>query len=403
MNIRSITLFFAPDSLRLTQVYGFAPLIAAARAAFEQAGYTVQTTRLATTPFVLWMPNVAADAIAFATAFEQAAQEAGFAYVSLGPVLPTAPWGYDVIPQVLARTQNTFFSGVIADANGISFSAVQACAQIVHALAGQQPNGFGNLYFAALANVPAGAPFFPAAYHKPGEPPEFSLALEAADVVLTAFENAPDLRTARERLLTDMRMHSQTLATVAAEVAARFGMQFGGLDFTPAPFPQKSRSLGAALEALGVPALGGAGSLAAAAFLAETLDAAQHSRCGFNGLMLPVLEDAILSQRAAEGMLTLNDLLLFSAVCGTGLDTIPLPGDADADSLAAVLLDVAALSARLRKPLTARLMPIPGKMAGEETNFEFDYFANSRVMPLPRTRLQPPLGASQIWPLQSRS
>lgn len=403
MNIRSITLFFEPGSLPEKQVLDFAPFIAAARAAFEQAGYTVQTTRLTTTPFVQWLPNVTADVAAFATSFEQAAAEQGFAYVSLGAALPDALWGYDLIPQVLERTQYTFFSGVMADASGISLSAVQACARVVHALARQQPNGFGNLYFAALANVGAGAPFFPAAYHELGKPPAFALALEAADLVVAAFTGAPNLQTARARLLTEMAVHSQKLAVVAQGLQAQFGVQFGGLDFTPAPFPQKSRSLGAALEVLGVPALGGAGGLAAAAFLAETLDLAQHPRCGFNGLMLPVLEDAVLAQRAAEGWLTLNDLLLYSAVCGTGLDTIPLPGDTDADSLAAVLLDVAALSARLRKPLTARLMPIPGKVAGDETNFDFDYFANSRVMALPPTRLQPPLGVAQTWQLQPRS
>ncbi|GAB4495848.1 MAG: hypothetical protein OHK0052_04420 [Anaerolineales bacterium] len=402
MNIRSITLFFEPDAQPVKQVRDFAPFIAAARAAFEQAGYTVQTTRLASTPFVLWLPSDLAAAVAIAQTLEQAAQAQGFAYVSLGPALPSAPWGYDLIPQVLARTQNTFFSGVVADADGISFAAVQACARVVSALAGQQPNGFGNLYFAALANVGAGAPFFPAAYHAPGKPPSFALALEAADVALAAFEGAPNLEMARARLLADMAVHSQKLVAVAEGLQAQFGARFGGLDFTPAPFPEKARSLGAALEALGVPALGGAGGVAAAAFLAETLDLAQHSRCGFNGLMLPVLEDAILAQRAAEGLLTLNDLLLYSAVCGTGLDTIPLPGDAAADSLAAVLLDVAALSARLRKPLTARLMPIPGKAAGDETNFAFDYFANSRVMALPPARLLPPLGVAQTWRLQPR-
>ena len=34
----------------------------------------------------------------------------------------------------------------------------------------------------------------------------------------------------------------------------------------------------------------------------------------------------------------------------------------------ALLLDVAALALRLNKPLTARLMPIPGKKAGRNTN-----------------------------------
>jgi hypothetical protein len=36
----------------------------------------------------------------------------------------------------------------------------------------------------------------------------------------------------------------------------------------------------------------------------------------------------------------------------------------------------------LNKPLTARLMPLPGKQAGDPTEFDFSYFANSKVMPI---------------------
>jgi len=69
-------------------------------------------------------------------------------------------------------------------------------------------------------------------------------------------------------------------------------------------------------------------------------------------------------------------------VCGTGLDTVPLPGDTSPEQLYAILLDLAALAHRLDKPLTARLMPLPGKSAGDPTDFDFAYFANSRVMEL---------------------
>jgi len=95
--------------------------------------------------------------------------------------------------------------------------------------------------------------------------------------------------------------------------------------------------------------------------------------------MLPVLEDAVLAARAGETY-TVHDLLLYSTVCGTGLDTIPLPGDISERALTGLLLDVAALAVRLDKPLTARLMPIPGKKAGDMTNFDFEYFANGRVL-----------------------
>jgi uncharacterized protein (UPF0210 family) len=104
------------------------------------------------------------------------------------------------------------------------------------------------------------------------------------------------------------------------------------------------------------------------------------TRLGFSGVMLPVLEDATLARRNAEGAYTLRDLLAFSAVCGTGLDTIPLPGDTAPEQIAGVLAEVAALSAALGKPLTARLLPLPGLRAGEMTQFDDPYLVNTRVM-----------------------
>ena len=157
------------------------------------------------------------------------------------------------------------------------------------------------------------------------------------------------------------------------------------------------------MEKLGPVKLGLSGSLAAAAFLADTLDRGQWKRTGFNGLMLPVLEDSTLAARAASGTLTLKDLLLYSTVCGTGLDTVPLPGDASADQLAAVLVDVAALSMRLKKPLTARLMPIPGKQAGDVIHFDFDYFADGKVMALPALPLRGALAGDESFSLNSRN
>jgi len=160
--------------------------------------------------------------------------------------------------------------------------------------------------------------------------------------------------------------------------------------------------LGSAFERLGVPAVGLHGSLAAAAFLADAMDRARFPRAGFSGLMLPVLEDAALARRSAEGLLSAKDLLLFSAVCGAGLDTLPLPGDISLEELSAVLLDVAALAHRLDKPLTARLLPIPGKRPGDSTSFDFAYFANSRVMALDARPLQDLLAGEEAIALAPR-
>jgi uncharacterized protein len=300
----------------------------------------------------------------------------------LGPALPDYPASYAAILEGLAGTRSVFFSGMMAQPHrGVSMNAVQACAGVIQKASSLDPQGFTNLRFSALANVAPGGPFFPAAYHAGGAP-AFALATESADLGVEAFGGSSSLLEARQRMVSGIEEHARRLTEVSHRLAKKFDTTFGGIDFSPAPFPEAARSLGTAIERAGVEKIGLHGSLAAAAILADTLDQASFPRAGFCGLMLPVLEDETLALRAAEGSLTIKDLLLFSAVCGTGLDTVPLPGDASQEQLASVLMDVAALSQRLGKPLTARLMPVPGKRAGDETNFDFPYFKNSRVMEL---------------------
>jgi len=388
MKIRSITYFLDPgwpfdlDALRQA-----GELIASGRPAFEKAGYVVQSTRLATLSFARCVPSLSVEeVVAFAQALEQVAHASGFEYVSIGPALPQLPASYQVIPQVLASTQSVFASGQMTTPEGVSLFAVRACAEIIQKTARISPDGFTNMRFAATANLPPNAPFFPAAYHD-DDMPSFALAMEAADLAVEAFTHAPDLKSARQRLIGMLEQHGRELNVIACAEARKLSMPFGGIDFSMAPFPDETVSLGAALERLGASSTGLHGSLAAAAILTDTLDRARFPRAGFSGLMLPVLEDVVLARRVEEGSLTVMDLLLYSAVCGTGLDTIPLPGDTTGDQLAAILLDVACLGQRLDKPLTARLMPVPGKKAGEMTSFDFPFFANSRILSVRADRL----------------
>lgn len=411
MKIRSITYFCNPgwplDSAALGQAGAF---IQAARPAFQLAGYEVQTTRLATIPFPELLgletgsdPDQAhAAAIRLTRALEAEAQAQGFDYHSLGPASPDLPLSYQLVPGMLEAGRNTFTSGMLTTGHGgISLPAVRSCAEIIRRAATITPDGFTNLRFAALANVPPGAPFFPAAYHQGGEP-TFVLATEAADLAVEAISNAADLDSARQQLVASIQNHADRLTQVAREVKDQSGSTFGGIDFSLAPFPAEGLSIGTAFERLGVPAVGLPGSLAAAAFLTDALDRARFQRAGFNGLFLPVLEDATLALRAAKGLLSINDLLLYSAVCGTGLDTLPLPGDVPLEALEALLLDVAALALRLSKPLTARLMPVPGKIAGDLTEFDFPYFANSRVLRFEAKPLERHFKGEGVFTLQSR-
>jgi uncharacterized protein (UPF0210 family) len=285
-----------------------------------------------------------------------------------------------LIPDLIKATKVTFCSGLMTSEDSLlSLPAVRACGEIIKKLTPQDPDGFANLYFAALGNVPPGAPFFPAAYHTGGSP-AFAVAVEGADLAVTAFNDASTLETARQQLTHQINKIGEQISEIGIKLEKITGAAYQGIDFSLAPFPEPEQSTGAAFEKLGIKHFGEHGSLAAAAFLADAIDRSSFIRTGFSGLMLPVLEDAVLAARAAEGSLGIKDLLLYSSVCGTGLDTLPLPGDISADQISSILLDLAALSLRLHKPLTARLMPIPGKKAGDLTEFNFEFFANSKVM-----------------------
>ena len=384
MKIRSITCFINPgwplDEGLLRRSGEF---IAAAKSAYSALGYEVQTARLATVPFPhLLSLGKGVGLVDLAVALEQTAGSMGLEYVSLGPALPDNLDSYTAIPAAIAATRNVFLTGSLTTpGGGISLPAVRRCAEVIQQVGPITPDGFANLRFAALANVAPGVPFFPAAYHAPTGI-SFALAIEAADLAVEAVSTSTSLAAARQTLIQTVEEHAARLAGSSQTLASQFGVSFGGLDFTPASFPQEEHSFGTAMQRLGVPAVGLHGSLAAAAFLIDTLDRAVYPRAGFNGLFLSVLEDFTLACCAAQGALSVKDLLLFSAVCGTGLDTIPLPGDTTVDQLYAVLLDLAALAQRLDKPLAGRLMPIPGKQAGEPTGFDFAFFANSRIMSL---------------------
>ncbi len=372
MEIRSVTLFCNPADAP-EPLAGF---FAAARAAFP---VRVQSTRLAAPPFPDWLP--ATDPVAAAAGFATARQQAGADYVSLGPVrLGHDPAWLERLPDLLAAAPGLFASVEIAAPDGqIDVARCRLMARLVRRVSTRPPDGFGNLFLGALAGCGPGHPFLPASYHD-GGPPAFAVAVESADVALAAIGGATTLDAARARLVAGIEAAAGAIVPVARRLASAYGLRFGGIDFSLAPYPTAGKSLGAALEALGVPAAGAPGGLFAAAFITEAIDRARFPRTGFSGLMLPVLEDTTLARRAAEGVLALNDLLLYSAVCGVGLDTIPLPGDVSEATLAGLLLDTAALSARLRKPLVARLMPLPGLRAGDATSFDFEYFAPSAVM-----------------------
>lgn len=361
-----------------------------ARERFSRSGFEVQTVRLAAPPFmdVLGKTNEAA-LLTYAQSLERLATQHAIDFVSLGPLVATSPltslrpisW----LTQLISETRHVFSGVLLADSQtGINLAAAQAFAQVVHDVAQSTPQGFGNLRLAALANVKPHTPFFPAAYHD-GTLPTFAIATEAADLALNGVNQARSLNQAALQLTAAIESTVAQLLQSVDGLVDDHQMGFSGIDFSLAPYPSPSTSIGAVMERLGLDNFGAQGTLFVTSFLTRCIKQAAIPHVGFSGIMLPILEDSILAQRAESGSYTVNELLSYSAVCGTGLDTVPIPGDTTPDQLAALFLDMAALATTLDKPLTARLMPIPGLKAGQEVDFDFDFFVKGKILPLKQT------------------
>jgi uncharacterized protein len=239
--------------------------------------------------------------------------------------------------------------------------------------------GLGNFRFAAAANVPPGTPFFPVGYHAGSA--SLAIGLEGAGVIGAAAAPAGNSALAMRAVRAALRDVCRDVERIAVAIAADERVRYGGID--PSPAPGMDRSIGAALETLIGAPFGAGGTLEACAAVTGVLKTLEVRTCGYAGLMLPVPEDPRLAQRESEGRFGLNDLLLYSSVCGTGLDCIPLAGDTPLESLTRIIRDTAALAAKWRKALSVRAMLVPGKHAGELVRFDDPLLTACRVLQVP--------------------
>jgi len=285
------------------------------------------------------------------------------------------------IPSFIKRREKFFTSVHVASKeNGINLSALRSSAKIIKKLA--VPDPFKNLNFCVSTNVSPDTPFFPAAYHM-SEEPSFGLALEMADEVVKIFESAKSFEEAHERLGVRFNEIYDFLLNICEEVATKNGIEFSGVDFSPAPYPTTEKSIGTAFEKLNFEYFGAPGALIGVAMIKNAIPK-RKKVIGFSGFMPSVLEDYTIANSLSENKFNLDTLLLYSTICGTGLDCVPLPGDITERELFYILLDLCTISLRLNKPLTARLMPIPDRNAGDIVDFNFEYFASSKVMDIRR-------------------
>jgi uncharacterized protein (UPF0210 family) len=376
MKIRTITVGceIKPDDMD-SQISILSAKAHAIKERFLDHGYEVQTLRLSTQPWEQYLSSPK-DLSGLAKDLQKITKTNDIDYFNIGPTSDATklPSLYDFFH----HCSTGFCTSIICQHPHLYFDTIEKTAALIKKLSDLEPDGFANLRFAALCNIPAGTPFYPASFHQ--GPESFGIGLENSDLVNISFERSTSIKDAKKELEKTLKNEYSRLEKIALQSSTDLDINYKGLDCSISSSVHKEESIAYAFEHLGYGTFGEIGSCAIAKIITDTLQEIPVKKIGYNGLMLPVLEDHGLSARNREGHVSIQSLLLYSSVCGTGLDTIPLPGDITKKQLTNILFDVASLSQRLRKPLSARLLPIPSKKAGDETEFSFDYFVNTIVM-----------------------
>jgi uncharacterized protein (UPF0210 family) len=379
--VRAITGFLALDraghEAQLREALG---ALRQAKRIFEQGGYEVESVRITTQPFPEYTRGLPpAEAVAFFREYDALAARESFD-PNIGPAMlrnGDDPAQAVLLGQILASTKLLAGSLIIGGENGIYWNAVRAAAGVIKYLEERSPGSIGNFNFAATAMLEPYAPFFPGSYHTgPGR--RFSAGTEGANLVAAVFaETGGDSLRAAERLSRALNEHAITLDRLARQAAKETGWEYMGLDATPAPLADVS--IGAAIEKFIGGRFGSSGTMTAADIITRAVQSITVKRAGYSGLMLPVMEDSLLARRWAEGAYGVDALLAYSAVCGTGLDTIPMAGGAPVAQIERIMGDVATLAIKWRKPLSARLLPVKGKKVGDRTEFDDPFLVNTTI------------------------
>jgi uncharacterized protein (UPF0210 family) len=377
--VRAITAFVALDRARYqAQIQDTLKMLGSARRVVEHAGYQVEGVRITTQPFAEYTRGLSRDdSRRFFREYIELATKEGFA-ANIGPA---RVGDIELLGEILSEGRAPNASLIIADENGIHWDGVRAAAKVIQFVAEHSPGSAGNFNFAATAMLEPYAPFFPGSNHV-GSGRRFSIGTEGANVVDQVFaETAGNTPLAIERLTSVIGEHATALEKAAKLIEKETGWAYMGIDATPAPLGDVS--IGAAIEKFTGAKFGSAGTMTAAAVITRAVQAAPVKRVGYSGLMVPVMEDKLLAQRWSEGTYGVDAVLAYSAVCGTGLDTIPLAGDVSQQQIERILGDVASLAFKWKKPLSARLLPCKGKKAGERTSFEDPFLINTLIRAVP--------------------
>jgi len=345
-----------------------------AKGIMEEEGFRVQGTRITTQPHAYYLKNLSVEESARIIKEMKEITEGHM--FNIGPGIIDDIFDSVAIEKIINAETGTSSTIVIGTKQtGIHYNAVKACAETIKKLSKIDPSL--NFNFAGIANVPSEVPFFPGGYHNRSYN-SFTIGTEGASLFMKVCSEAKSIDEAEKVLHEAYEREMQFVEKAALKIEKEVGWIFEGIDTTPAPLTNKS--IGKAVEELIGSPFGTPGTLAVCSMMTNVIKGIDVKKAGYQGLFIPPMEDDILGKRAYD-YYGLSSLLSYSAVCGTGIDVVAVPGDVTVYELEKILLDVASMAIKLDKPLTARILPIPGKKAGDIVDFtDFWSFSPMKVL-----------------------
>ena len=306
----------------------------------------------------------------------------------------------DSIPEAMTQTKKVCCSiNTGSTRYGINMDAVKILGSIIKktAEATADTNGFGAAKIVIFCNQPGDNPFMAGAIHGLGEGEAvINVGVSGPGVICRALE-----RKIQENKGDNLHLHdlAETIkqATfrvtrcgelIGRKVAESLNIPFGVVDLSLAPTPTVGDSIGEIMKVLGLDVIGAPGSTAIIAMLNDAVKKggafASQSVGGLSGAFIPVMEDSELANAVKEGTLTLEKLEAMTSVCSVGLDMIPVPGSIDEKTISAIIADEMAIGMINSKTTAVRIIPIPGKEAGDFVSFG-GLFGESTIMKVNNT------------------
>ena len=360
-------------------------LITEAQKLEDKYGIPIINKRISVTPVALIIEAcVEPDApIEIAKVLDKASKDVGIDYIGgYGALVQKGMTRaderiIDSLPEMLSRTERVCaFLNVATTVSGMNMDAVIRLGKTLKEISSMTENGVGCAKFVVFANAPEDNPFMAGAFHGVGEP-DFSLniGISGPGVVRSVVEknkdcNLTDLSEVIKRTTFKITRAGEL---IGRELASNLGVPFGIVDISLASTTKVGDSVAGIVEMMGVEKMGAPGSTAALALLIDAVKKggamASGNVGGLSGTFIPVSEDSCMNEAVRVGALCIEKLEALTAVCSVGLDMIAIPGDTKAETISAIIADELSIGVVNGKTTGVRLIPVPGKKAGDYVNF----------------------------------